>query len=513
MYKAILFDLDGTLTDSGEGIMRSVQYALEKIGHPEPDYTRLRSFVGPPLAAQFMNYAGVDEETAKEAVRFYRERYAPTGIFENEVYDGVEEMLKRLSRKGYRLGVASSKPEPFVEKVLEHFGILEYFEVVVGSTMDGARSAKSEVIEEALARLGLSQERESVVLVGDKNYDVFGAREAGLECIAVTYGYGSFEELSDASPLKILSSPEEVVLFFQRTALRKQSLPYRIWRILYPAGIHMGMSIAVTVAASLVMGIMAGAALSYGGIEKNEIENYAYRILIRHTILLTGLTAVLTMIPCIFLYRGDRKKREYGSLVPTPAGTRIHFGTVILLLLSGAALALLGNILVTVIMEFMPPSWNTDVLAEAEEGQSLWSLILWVGIAAPVAEEMVFRWLIYLRLRDHWRTGAAVLLSAVFFGAYHMNVPQGIYAGVLGIFFAYYLEMTGNIWTSVLLHVGANVTSLMMQEAGAHIGTDDQTLMLYGAVILMLSAVSLVYLIVMTVYQRRTGAARGYRGI
>ena len=215
MYKAILFDLDGTLTDSGEGIMRSVQYALEKIGHPEPDYTRLRSFVGPPLAAQFMNYAGVDEETAKEAVRFYRERYAPTGIFENEVYDGVEEMLKRLSRKGYRLGVASSKPEPFVVKVLEHFGILEYFEVVVGSTMDGARSAKSEVIEEALARLGLSQERESVVLVGDKNYDVFGAREAGLECIAVTYGYGSFEELSDASPLKILSSPEEVVLFFQ----------------------------------------------------------------------------------------------------------------------------------------------------------------------------------------------------------------------------------------------------------------------------------------------------------
>ncbi len=512
MYKAILFDLDGTLTDSGEGIMKSVQYALEKIGHPEPDYTNLRSFVGPPLAAQFMQYAGIDEETAGLAVKYYRERYAPVGIFENEVYDGVEDMLRRLSRKGYRLGVASSKPEPFVNKVLEHFGILKYFEAVVGSTMDGARSAKSEVIEEALVRLGLEEERESVALVGDKNYDVFGAREAGMECLAVSYGYGSVEELRDASPLKIVSSPEEVVYFFRQTALRAENPLYRLWRILYPIGMHFGISILVTLGASVFAEILAGAAIAYGNMG-GTIEEHVYEMVNRNAILLTGITAVLTLIPCIFFYMKDRKRREYGRLVPTPAGTKLRFGTVILMLLAGAALALLGNILVSVVMELLPPSWNIDVLAEAEEGQPLWWLILWVGIAAPLAEEAVFRWLVYLRLRDHRRIWSSVFLSALLFGAYHLNVPQGIYAGLLGIFFAYFLEMTGNIWTSVLLHAGANIASLFMQEAGKYAGADDRSLTLYGSILLGLTALSLVYTICMTVHEKRTGAARGYRAI
>lgn len=214
MYKVILFDLDGTLTESGEGITKSVQYALEKLGQPEPDLKKLEVFVGPPLLQQFMKYAGLDEETAVRAVEYYRERYADIGIFENEVYPGVEDMLEKLRGKGYILAVASSKPERFVKKVLDYFDLTKYFHEIVGSEMNGGRTSKADVIEEALDRLHMADHREQVIMVGDKEHDVFGTRKAGLQCLAVSYGYGSEEELKNANPLKIADSAQEVLDFF-----------------------------------------------------------------------------------------------------------------------------------------------------------------------------------------------------------------------------------------------------------------------------------------------------------
>lgn len=214
MYKAILFDLDGTLTDSGEGITKSVQYALERIGKPEPDLQKLRVFVGPPLIEQFEEYAGIDEETARRAVEIYRERYAPIGIYENELYPGIEDMLAGLKKRGYKIGIASSKPENFVKIVAEYFHIESYFDEIVGSEPDGGRTNKTEVIEEALRRMGLLNHKDQVIMVGDKEHDVFGARRAGLECIAVSYGYGTKEELENARPLKIVNSAEEILDFF-----------------------------------------------------------------------------------------------------------------------------------------------------------------------------------------------------------------------------------------------------------------------------------------------------------
>lgn len=214
MYKAILFDLDGTLTDSGEGITKSVQYALERIGKPEPDLQKLRVFVGPPLIEQFEEYAGIDEKTARRAVEIYRERYAPIGIYENELYPGIEDMLAGLKNRGYKIGIASSKPENFVKIVAEYFHIESYFDEIVGSEPEGGRTNKTEVIEEALRRMGLTDHRDQVIMVGDKEHDVFGARRAGLECIAVSYGYGTKEELENARPLKIVNSVEEILDFF-----------------------------------------------------------------------------------------------------------------------------------------------------------------------------------------------------------------------------------------------------------------------------------------------------------
>lgn len=214
MYKAILFDLDGTLTESGEGITKSVQYALEKLGKPEPDLEALKVFVGPPLLEQFMKYADLDEETARQAVTFYRERYSVTGIFENRPYPGVEEMLAGLKKKGYILAVSSSKPEYFVKKILDHFELTGYFTEIVGSEMNGGRTGKSEVIEETLSRLHMENKRDQVLMVGDREHDILGARKSGLSCLAVSYGYGSREELEAAKPVQIVDSAIEVLNFF-----------------------------------------------------------------------------------------------------------------------------------------------------------------------------------------------------------------------------------------------------------------------------------------------------------
>ena len=199
MYKVILFDLDGTLTESGEGITKSVQYALERIGKPEPDLEKLKVFIGPPLMEMFMQYAQIDEATAKQAVEIYRERYSVTGIFENAVYPGIENMLAQLEKKGY---------------ILDHFGLTRYFTEIGGSELNGRRTNKTEVIEDVLKRLNMDKHRDQVIMVGDKEHDVYGARKAGLECIAVSFGYGTEEELKQAKPLKIVDSAEGIVDFF-----------------------------------------------------------------------------------------------------------------------------------------------------------------------------------------------------------------------------------------------------------------------------------------------------------
>lgn len=216
MKKAILFDLDGTLTESGEGIIKSVQYALEKMGKPEPEMQNLRVFIGPPILEQFMKYADLDRDKAKQAVAYFRERYSTVGLFENRLYPGIEDLLKTLKDDGFFLSVASSKPEKFVAQILEHFEISQYFDEMVGATMDGTRVKKVDVIEEALRRLRMSDHRDQVIMVGDKEHDVIGARAAGISCVAVAYGYGTREELEASGVEKIVHTVEELLEYLQQ---------------------------------------------------------------------------------------------------------------------------------------------------------------------------------------------------------------------------------------------------------------------------------------------------------
>ncbi len=194
-YRILLFDLDGTLVDSKEGVTRCVQYALEAYGiHREPD--ELICFIGPPLCQQFMAYTGWDEAQGQRAVEKYRERYRGTGIYENTVYEGLPALLHALKQDGRTLAVATSKPEVFAREILRHYHLDPYFDEIVGSELDGGRVAKSEVIEEALHRLCVADgERDTVLMIGDRQHDVAGAHTCGIACMGVGFGYAPPGEL------------------------------------------------------------------------------------------------------------------------------------------------------------------------------------------------------------------------------------------------------------------------------------------------------------------------------
>ena len=188
--KTVFFDLDGTLTDPGEGITNSVAYALRHYGIEISDRRTLYPFIGPPLTESFMKYFDFSEKQAAEAVEIYREYFSVKGLFENVPYDGIPEMLKGLTESGTSLVVASSKPEIFVRRILDHFDLSKFFLFAAGSELDHTRIDKHEVIEYAMASCGLS-DRNDIIMVGDRHHDIRGAKKSGLVSVGVIYGYGS----------------------------------------------------------------------------------------------------------------------------------------------------------------------------------------------------------------------------------------------------------------------------------------------------------------------------------
>lgn len=206
-YNHILFDLDGTLTDPQEGIINSVQYALKRFGVQRENH-ELLYFIGPPLHKSFEEIFGT-EKKAFEAVDVYREYYTVKGIFENKLYEGISELLEELNRNNKTLHVATSKPTKFAEQILYHFNIHNHFKIIMGSNMDGSRTEKQEVIQEILNQLTHVNPNE-FVMIGDRKYDVIGAKQHGINSISVAYGYGTLEEIKNAEPSYIAETVSDL---------------------------------------------------------------------------------------------------------------------------------------------------------------------------------------------------------------------------------------------------------------------------------------------------------------
>ena len=211
MKKYILFDLDGTLTDSAAGIINCVKYALQQLNMPVPDNSTLMKFLGPPLTDSFVNFCAMSPDKAQMAVEKYRDRFSTVGMYENKVYPGIEQMLTELKKAGKTLAIATSKPYVYATKIMDKYGLTKYFDVIAGSELDGTRSKKEEVIAYALNCLNLSQEDKPLCLmVGDRCYDAMGAQQAGLDFVAVGYGYAAEGELEQVKCAYLVENVEKL---------------------------------------------------------------------------------------------------------------------------------------------------------------------------------------------------------------------------------------------------------------------------------------------------------------
>jgi len=209
MKKILLFDLDGTLTDPALGITNSILYALEKMGFPRPPRAELYPFIGPPLVESFQKYCSMTAAEAEHALAVYREYFSVTGLFENEVYEGIPAALANLRAAGFSLCLATSKPEKFARQIMDHFDLAKYFDFIGGADIEGARGAKADVIGYVLAAVGAHAA--DALMIGDRMHDAEGAAAHGIPTVGVTWGYGSEEELRRAGAIRLARTPAEMV--------------------------------------------------------------------------------------------------------------------------------------------------------------------------------------------------------------------------------------------------------------------------------------------------------------
>lgn len=459
MKKYFLFDLDGTLTDPKIGITTCVQYALQSFGIEEPDLDKLEPFIGPPLKDSFMTFYGMSSQQAEEAVAKYRERFSDKGLFENEIYPGIAPMLKLLSEKGFRLAVASSKPTVYVERILEHFGIRQYFKVVVGSELDGRRTNKDEVVMEALRQLFghkpiLYQE---VYMIGDRRFDVEGAHAMKVESIGVTYGYGGMAELREAHADYIVESVEELQDLLLRELCEVQSkdfmsvigpmlFPFLLFVLIRRAVSYAALWLAVTVEPYVPAGLWQW--LYYRESETGELGytgNLA-SIMSALSYAVAGIALLHSALPVI---REAKRRMALSHL------RREHSRNYVLALLASGC-AVLGLNLLFDLAGITERSATYQAVAASQLSASLAVGLICYGIITPLAEELIFRGIVYNELKRGYKRFVAMILSAGLFGLYHMNPVQGVYGFLMGLLMVYLYEYFGSFLWPVLVHVLAN---------------------------------------------------------
>lgn len=452
MYHYVLFDLDGTLTDPKEGICKSVQYALRAQGIEEPDLDKLEPFIGPPLGKSFSEFYGMDEEKTDEAIKKYRERYNTVGVYENELYPGMAEFLAALKGKGIRLAVASSKPQELVEKVLEHFDIRKYFQVVVGSDLSGKRLEKSEVIEEVFRQFfsGKRTPKKDILMVGDRKFDVKGAEAFGLKCAAVSYGYGEEEELVEAGAAYITDNLEDLYTIITGEEKKKgaEAGPFRkSLRILSPMAYEFVLSFFVMALLQFILGVLVNGPLrKYGGFVTANPGPMA--------IYMDTFSTVVCII--LFMKMYGREKKQPISHVVKRRNRKKLWGAAVPLAGLSVCLAFFLNGLFA-FFKIIMISETYERVAGIQYSVPLIFGIVNYGLIKPLEEELVFRGLIYGRLEQYFSKRISILVSAFLFGAYHRNMVQAVYGFLMGCLLAWSFERYKSLKAPLIVHGAANV--------------------------------------------------------
>lgn len=481
MFQYLLFDLDGTLTDSSEGITKSVQYGLKGLGIEVENLEDLHVFIGPPLEYSFREYYHLTEEQIEKARDGYRERYAKVGMFENTLYPGMAALLKDMKKRGKHLAVASSKPEVYVRQILKHFNVEQYFEVIVGSGLDGSLGTKEEVVAEALRQLfdGKEMVKEETAIIGDRRFDVEGGKANQISTIGVEYGFPQKGELKEAKADYIVRSVDELHRFLlrgcedmdakrmsdykkkQKRKMIKEEAEQRQQKRLLRANrtsLSKTADILMPMLLYFVVYDIAGVLVSLGaemigaGIGGSFYDNMLANagtvrgILVIISLLIT-MAAMLPMSKWEFFIP---QKEEAMDLVS---------GIVMAVM---AVSASLGLNLAFDLLRIADVSEQYRLVAQTQSSVTIGVGIILYGIVSPLAEETLFRGLVYTRMKQHFPKGMAMVISALFFGLYHGNLVQGLFGAILGMVMVWLYELYGKWYVPVIFHGLVNITSYLL---------------------------------------------------
>ncbi len=467
-YQYILFDLDGTLTDSKPGITKCVQFALESFGIREDNVDHLEKFIGPPLRQSFPEYYGFDDEQTAKAIKKYRERYNTKGVYENEIYPHMADFLKECKESGCKLAIASSKPQYLVEQVLEHFEIRRFFDVIIGALGDGVRDTKTEVMEEALRcffpdtnrRRGKEDLRDmtkeafprtKVLMVGDRGFDIEGAKHFGIESLGVTYGYAPDGELKQAGADYLADSLEGMrrVILGSWQSEQQKKLPSikKSMEILLPLCFYWLLTQLVILIAGVIIGVLNGNSQTGG--QAAWIRAHSDQI----AVWINGMAVVATYPFTFALFRQDRKT-EMSAIVTRYNDKRMKKWSIPIFVWAGSV-ALGLNILLEK-LAVMRHSASFAKVSSIQFSVSATVGILIFGILTPIGEELIFRGILYNRMKRYFSPLLSVVLSAFIFGIYHGNLVQFVYAFGMGICMAILYESFERISAPVFFHCGAN---------------------------------------------------------
>ena len=422
----------------------------------------------------------MDEEAADAAVAYYRERFSDVGWSENEVYPGTEEMLAQAKAAGCRLAVASSKPTVFVERILKHFGLRRYFDAVVGSELDGSRSKKEEVVQEALDRLykgrgrGKNEEqlKSLTAMVGDRRFDMEGAKALGVDAVGVSFGYAEPGELAAAGADAIAGSMEELKELLlggeesycreRRKAREKKDaalevLPLPENRLLRP--LYVLLPLILYFLSSQLLSRAATAAVK--SLCDSRPDTAGVWIAANSRVVSVWINVLVMTLCTVFLWCAYRK-REPLHFLPMWKGKDIALRAVGILL-CGCGLAALLNVLLTLAAEqILPLFFSADEVqrffdqAGYDHSTPLFSGIVLYVIVSPLLEEIVFRWLLFNRVGRLFPGTLCVVITAFFFGFYHGNVLQGIYAFLMGLVMGQLMRKEDGLLAPILFHMSAN---------------------------------------------------------
>ena len=553
MFSYILFDLDGTLSDPKQGICGSVQYALKSFGIEEPDIDRIEPFIGPPLRDSFMKYYGFTPEQAEEAVAKYRERFSVTGKYENTLYPGIAPLLHDLVRAGAKLAIASSKPTVYVEDILVHFGIRQYFDIVVGSELDGTRDRKEEVVDEALRQLDEKYGAKpcEVVMVGDRCFDVEGAKAAGTRSVAVTYGYAQPGELEQAGADIIVRDVEGLRQVLMggagqnswqnagqntRTGERGQIPPVgSSSRYRSNAWHSAGQSSAAGTwqNAEREAGQNAGqySGMSGSNPRYDKMRDFWKAIgvsalamgtyyLVSIAISTGVLLMSMLMTPVLDVFGIGARENTYNlwmnlaNALATAGAFAACFGiwhkqmnfkakrsidglslVPMAILAAASAVGMNGLLNLIELYRFSP---TFQEISEIQFDTPVWLGIISYGILAPLGEEVVFRGVVYGQFKKVMKVPLAIVLSGLAFGLFHGNLVQAVYATVIGILLALVYELYGTLIAPMVFHGIANLFVYIMLDLTSFGGA-----FLTPAACIIFLALSVVSVVLMCKLQKK----------